>query len=157
MNFKLSTEKETSLLAHAKTLVKQGHFLLLATEERSDMLWKSYMYDMKKGTLKFLMNSCFDTLPTQANLKQWGKTTSDLCKVCLQADPPLQGSRRETLQHVLNSCKVSLNLGKFTWRHDNIVRYICKSIDLSKCTLYADITPFSLEGGVINTRHCDYL
>ena len=143
----ISTEKEASLLAHVKTLVKQGHFLLLASVERSDMLWKSYMYDMKKGTLKFLMNSCLDTLPTQANLKQWGKTTSDLCKVCLRADPPLQGSRRETLQHVLNSCKVSLNLGKFTWRHDNIVRYICQSIDLSKCTLYADITPFSLAGG----------
>ena len=54
---------------------------------------------------------------------------------------------RETLQHVLNSCKVSLNLGKFTWRHDNIVRYICKKIDLSKCTPSADITPFSLAGG----------
>ena len=37
----ISTEKEFSLLAHVKTLVKQGHFLLLATEERSDMLWKS--------------------------------------------------------------------------------------------------------------------
>ena len=101
--------------------------------------------------------SGLDTLPTQANLKQWGKTSSDLCKARLRADPPLQGSRRETLQHVLNLCKVSLNLGKFTWRHDNTVRYICQSIDPSKCTLYADNTPGPYHGDIKPTRHCDYL
>ena len=28
-------------------------------------------------SLKFLLNSCLDTLPTQANLLQWGKSNSD--------------------------------------------------------------------------------
>ena len=111
------------------------------------MIWKSYMFNLKKGTLKFLMNSCLDILPTQVNLLQWGKVTSDLCKLCLKVDPPLQGRRRETLHHILNYCNVSLNQGRFTWRHDNILRYICNSIDKSKFTLYADIPPHSLPGG----------
>jgi len=36
--------------------------LYLAMLEKSDMIWKSYMFNLKKGTLKFLLNSCLDTL-----------------------------------------------------------------------------------------------
>ena len=144
---KLSSENETMWLNHIKSLVKQGHFLLLATEEKNDMIWKSYMFDLKKSTLKFLLNSCLDTLPTQVNLCQWGKSTSDLCKLCLNADPPLQGQKRETLQHSLNSCSTALKQGRFTWRHDNIIKYICQCIDKTKYTLYADVHPYSLANG----------
>ena len=28
---------------------------------------------------------------------------------------------RETLGHVLNSCNVMLNQGRYTWRHDNVL------------------------------------
>ena len=54
-------------------------FLSLAMLEKSDIIWKSYMFNMKKGTPKFY--SCLDTLPTQTNLLQWGKSASDLCKL----------------------------------------------------------------------------
>ena len=72
--------------------------------EKSDMIWKSYMFNLKKGTLKFLLNSCLDTLPTQTNLLQWGKSASDLCKLCLQASAELQGRRQETTKNILNGC-----------------------------------------------------
>ena len=39
--------------------------------KKSDMIWKSYMFNLKKGTLKFLLHSCLDNLPTQTNLLQW--------------------------------------------------------------------------------------
>ena len=54
------------------------------------------MFILKKGTLKFLLNSCLDTLPTQPNLLQWGKSASDLCKLCLQAVAELQGRGQQT-------------------------------------------------------------
>ena len=32
------------------------------------MVWKYYMFDLKQGTLKFLLNACIDTLQNAANL-----------------------------------------------------------------------------------------
>ena len=72
-------------------------FLSLAMLEKSDIIWKSYMFNMKKGTSQFY--SCLDTLPTQTNLLQWGKSASDLCKLCLQAGAELQGRRQEPTNH----------------------------------------------------------
>ena len=64
------------------------------------MIWKSYMFDMKKGTLKFLLNASIDTLPTDANLVNWNKKTSDKCVQC---------KCRESTLHILNACKVLLD------------------------------------------------
>jgi len=65
--------------------------------EKSDMIWKSYMFNLKKGTLKFSLNSCLDTLPTQTILLQWGKSASDLCKLCLQADARVEDKKQQTI------------------------------------------------------------
>jgi len=101
---KVSFENETFWREHTETVIKQGHFLCLAMLEKFHMIWKSYIFN-----LKFLLNSCLDTLPTQANLPQWGKSVSDLCKVCLQAGTELQGRTQETTNHILNGCKVALH------------------------------------------------
>ena len=45
----------------------------------------------------------------------------------------------DTFNHVLNCCKTSLNQGRFTYRHDNILLYIAKCLDRSKFTCYIDI------------------
>ena len=107
------SEEHTS---HVNTLVVQGKSLSLVAEEATDFTWKSFLYDMKAGTLKFLVNSVIDTLPTAANLVRWGKSNSDKCKLC---------KGRQTTDHCLNICKVGLNTGRWTWRHNNIVNYIC--------------------------------
>ena len=60
---------------------------------------------MKAGTMKCLLNTAIDTLPTAANLKRWKKSPSDKCKLC-------QG--RQTTDHCLNICKVGLNTGRWT-------------------------------------------
>ena len=46
----------------------QGKSLSLVAQEATDFAWKSFLYDMKAGTLKFLVNSVVDTLPSAANL-----------------------------------------------------------------------------------------
>ena len=71
-NMKTTLSKKVSFWReHTETFIKQGHFLCL---DKSDIIKKSYMFNLKKGTLKFLLNSCLDTLPTQTNLLQWGKS-----------------------------------------------------------------------------------
>ena len=64
-------ENDTLLHNHVKTLVKQGHFLDLLRTSFTDATWQSFIYDLPKGTMKFLLNSYLDTLPTLANLQSW--------------------------------------------------------------------------------------
>jgi hypothetical protein len=69
-------------------------------------------------------------IPYQLEILQWGKATSDPCKLC---------QNRETTCHVLNGCKVALDQGKYTWRHDSILQYVADSLDDSKYSFYVDI------------------
>jgi hypothetical protein len=100
------TGSEGEMSEHVKTLTKQRDFLQIWLAERGDLIWKSFIYNMKKGTLKFYLNSVSNTLPTGNNLLPWGRASSDRCKLC---------QNRETNCHVLNGCKVALDQGKYTW------------------------------------------
>ena len=95
------------------------------------------MFDMKQGTLKFLLNASLDTLPTNANLFKWNKKTSDKCKQC---------KCRETTSHILNGCRVALESGKFLWRHNSIINYILQCVDTEKFTAYADLPGHTADG-----------
>ena len=64
---------------HVRSLTVQGKTLALASAEKEDALWKGYIFNLKAGTMKFLINATIDTLPTAANLKRWKKSPSDLC------------------------------------------------------------------------------
>ena len=73
-----------------------------------------------------------DTLPTNANLKQWGKSPTDKC--------PLPGCGvRQTVAHLLSSCKVSLKQHRYTYRHDGIIAYIGECLDKSRFEIYTDL------------------
>ena len=89
-------------------------------------LWKRFLFYMKSGTMKFLLNACIDTFPTAANLKRWEKSSSDKCKLC---------RNRQTTNHCLNICQVALDSRRFTWRHNNVINYIIQSLDSSKYTM----------------------
>ena len=66
----LNVERRTKWEEHVKTLAVQGHNLALAAAEKQDLVWKSFMFNLKQGTLKFLLNASIDTLPTAANPKR---------------------------------------------------------------------------------------
>ena len=79
--------------------------------------------------MKFVLNASIDTLPQKTNLKQLGKLTNDKCFCGLS----------QTLNHVLNCCRICLDQGRYTYRHDNILLYIAKCLDRAKYTCYLDI------------------
>ena len=93
----------------------QGDYIALLMEEESCVTWKSYLWDIPQGVLKFAMNAGINTLPTLDNLKRWGKRTSDRCPLC---------GNIQTLAHVLSNCATFLDQGRFTWRHDSILMSI---------------------------------
>lgn len=91
----------------------------IAMLERSDYLWKSYIYNLPKGVMKFMLNAFLDTLPTKNNLSRWGKRLNTKCSLC---------GNKETLQHVLNNCKLMLDQGRYTWRHNSVLRKILDTL-----------------------------
>jgi hypothetical protein len=91
-------------------------FALLQAENES-ITWKSYMWDLHHGVLKFAVNSIIDTLPTFTNLKRWEKCASVNCQLC-------GNMVKQTLFHVLVHCKHTLDQKRFTWRHDSILNHI---------------------------------
>ena len=141
---KIRSEREH--IDHVNTLVKQGDMLKLSESEKGDAVWKSFIFDMKKGIMKFCLNSITNTLPTGDNLLQWGKSTSDKCKLC---------KCRETTCHILNNCQVNLDQGRYTWRHDNVINYILNCLDTSKFEIFSDLAGHTTAtGGTIPVEVC---
>ena len=97
-----------------RSLDMQGNFVSLLIEEDTNVTWKSYLWNLPRGIAKFAINSSLDTLPSGDNLKRWGKRVSDVCPLC--------GNSKQTLNHILSSCSSALNQGRFTWRHDSVLR-----------------------------------
>ena len=122
-------EESQEILNHVKNLVSQGHFLELTKVEQLDATWKSFIFNLPKGTMKWLLNASINTLPSKANLRQWGKVTNDKC-FC---------SKKQTLNHILNGCKTALEQGRFTWRHDSILNYIANCLDMKNFSCYVDL------------------
>ena len=79
------------------------------------MTWRSYLWDIPRGVLKFAINAGLNTLPSLDNLKRWGKRVSDRCSFC---------GNTQTLLHVLSNCRVALDQGCYTWRHNSVLSNI---------------------------------
>ena len=123
---------------HLQTLMKQGESLQFLHAQQEDPTWKGYIYSLKKGTMKFILNSNIHTLPTMNNLKLWSKASSDKCHLC---------GNRDNTHHCLSNCKVSLDQKRYTWRHDNLIRYIVDSVDTDRFTVFSDIPGFQTPNG----------
>ena len=126
-----------------RTLVMQGNFLSLLIEEDTNVSWKSYLWNLPRGVVKFALNSSLDTLPSADNLRRWGKRVSDVCPLC-------RGSSKQTLNHILSSCSSALNQGRFTWRHDSVLKTLFSFVEgklLDGFSIYADLAGKGAGGG----------
>ena len=119
----------------------QGELLQLLHMENEDIGWKSFSFELPRNILKFALNSAINCLPTKTNLRRWGKSSSDKCKLC---------GRPETTFHVLSACNVALQQGRFTLRHDSVLNCLVQAIDTSQYKVYADLDGFrTASGGTI--------
>jgi virulence-associated protein VapD len=85
-----------------------------------DITWKSIMYNLPRNILQFAVKASIDVLPTNANLRRWGKRSNSKCIHC---------GGNETLHHVRNNCKSTLE--RLKWRHDSILNFITSKIKSS--------------------------
>ena len=68
----------------------------------------------------FCLASTYDILPSPINLKRWGITTEAVCSLCSKGV--------FTTAHILGACKVSLQQGRYTFRHDTVLHKIIESL-----------------------------
>ena len=68
----------------------------------------------------FCISSTYDTLPSPSNLKRW--------KLTIEASFFLCNKDRSTTSHIFGACKFALSQGRFTFRHDSILRIIISNI-----------------------------
>ena len=87
---------------------------------QQDFSWSSLMA-MPANLTSFCLASTFDTIPSPTNLKRWRITTEAMCTLCSKDVC--------TTAHILGACKVSLQQGRYTFRHDTILRKIIESLE----------------------------
>ena len=73
---------------------------------------------MPEERLKFLIKSVYDLLPTPANKQRWFET-DESCSLC---------GGNGSLNHILAGCDVALSQGRYTWRHNKVLRELASII-----------------------------
>ena len=134
---KISVNENERIFEHVQTLMQQGKYLELTKLQGTDATWQAFIFNLPRGTMKWILNSSINTLPTKTNLKQWGKLVNDKCFCGL----------RQTLNHILCCCAPSLEQGRFTFRHDNILHYVSMCLDRQRYTCYLDLEGQQTEAG----------
>ena len=68
----------------------------------------------------FCISSTYDTFSSPSNLKRWKLTIEASCFLC--------NKDRYTISHILGAFKVALSQGRFSFRHNNVLRIIICNI-----------------------------
>ena len=112
-------------------------------EEQNAVTWQSIIRKVPRTVMSFAIRSGTNTLATPDNLKRWGKRRISDCPLC---------SNIGTLEHILNGCKISLEQGRMTWRHNSILSHVRTSIMQNKpdhLEVFADLPGCDINGATI--------
>ena len=99
------------------SLAKQGAHTRWEVPEKK--LSHREIISTSETSLKFLVKSVYDLLPTPSNKNIW-YGGEDTCKLCRE---------NGTLSHILSGCGIALGQGRYKWRHDQVLRKIAKAVE----------------------------
>ena len=116
---KVREELEEEHLNKAVALSVQGRWTNWKDYHQRVYTWKSLFYSDMRLT-RFCLGSTFDTLASPANLKRWGWSLSNECQLCQKSSC--------TVAHILSGCSVALSQGRYTYRHDSVLRVLCHHV-----------------------------
>jgi hypothetical protein len=75
-------EEDEAWASRVSEYTIQGNFFALLQAENESITWKSYMWDLPRGVLKFPVNNSIETLSIFTNLRRWVKGASVNCQLC---------------------------------------------------------------------------
>ena len=103
------TIDDTYAFSKAVQLQVQGQWIRWINYVQQDFSWATLMATPANLT-SFCLASTFDTLPSPTNLKRSRTTTEAMYTLCSKDVC--------TTAHILGACKVALQQGRYTFRHD---------------------------------------
>ena len=113
------TIDDTYGFSKAVQLQVQGQWTRWMNYVQQDFSWASLMA-MPANLTSFCLASTYDTLPSPTNLKRWRITT--------ETKSTLFSKDVCTTAHILGACKVSLLQGRYTCRHDTVLRQVIAAL-----------------------------
>ena len=119
-------QEEADRCAKAVSQAQQGRWMRWEGVERRKITWNE-MWNMESNRLSFIIRATYDVLPSPTNLHLWyGEDPA-----CLQCATPA------TLKHILVGCKTSLTQGRYTWRHNQVLKCLAAELENKRVTTNA--------------------
>ena len=115
----VNEDDENKYQAKSVQLHMQGYWTRWCNFVKNDLSWKTLLA-MPSSLITFCLGATFDTLPSPSNLKRWKIITEPSCYLC--------GKSICTVAHILGACRLALSQGRYTYRHDKVLREFIKAI-----------------------------
>ena len=110
-------KEEERRIVNITQLSQQGSQLRWEVPQRQ--IKPNDLIRMSDESLKFLIKAVHDLLPTPANKNRWFGT-EEKCTLC---------GKDGTLNHILSGCSVARGQGRYTWRHDKVLKEVASGIE----------------------------
>ncbi|KAK0156143.1 hypothetical protein N1851_000566 [Merluccius polli] len=125
-------EEEARRCTQAVAQANQGHWMAWEGVEKRKISWQE-LWEMEAFRASFTIRAAYDILPSPTNLSQWyGEDTT--CPLC-----PSTAS----LKHILMGCKTSLTQGRYTWRHNQVLKSLAAVLESRRTSVNALPPPSS--------------
>ena len=119
-------QEEAERYAKAVSMAKQGRWTNWECLEKRKLSWRD-IWEMEGARLSFVIRATYDLLPSPQNLKVWyGEDPA--CPLC---------QTPATLRHILSGCPTSLAQGRYTWRHNQVLRELASTFEQRRTTINA--------------------
>ncbi len=119
-------QEQATRCAKAVSQAKQGQWMRWEGVERRKFSWKE-LWGMEAFQTSFILRATYDVLPSPSNLNQWyGEDPT--CPLC---------SSPANLKHILVGCKTSLTQGRYTWRHNQVLRCLAATLETRRSNINA--------------------
>ena len=112
-------EEERTRQTLAVSMRKQGAWLHWEGVRYEKLSWGK-IWQMEARELSFKLKSVYDVLPSPSNLCLWGLKEDPNCKLC---------GKPANLEHVLSSCRTALTEGRYTWRHNMVLKEVAAGLE----------------------------
>lgn len=97
-----------------ESLTVQNKLLDIIPLESDSKVWSRVITALPAGQLSFIIRAGIDCLPTPMTLCRWKYRTDSSCSLC--------NAPQCTVNHILSCCPTSLLQGRYTWRHDTVLK-----------------------------------
>ena len=112
-------EEERTRQTLAVSMRKQGAWLHWEGVRNEKLSWGK-IWQMEARELSFKLKFVYDVLPSPSNLCLWGLKEDPNCKLC---------GKPANLEHVLSSCRTALTEGRYTWRHNMVLKEVATGLE----------------------------